>query len=242
MIAFAFLMAVALPDAKSFDEVLKQHVTADGKVRYAKLHSGIAPLTKYVESLGVVSPDSQPALFPTKEAKLAYWINAYNALVLHAFASDYPKDKNRLSGKLGQFQFFFRRKFKVGGTMRSLDDIESKSIRPLDNRIHFVIVCASTSCPWLGNEAFTEENVERLLESGARLFLNQERNVKVDVTKRTITVSKIFDWFQKDFVPSSKQLSAFIGKYRDKDGAALAAGTWKVLFFEYDWSINEKPD
>lgn len=242
MIAFAFLMAVALPDTKAFDEVLKQHVTADGKVKYAKLHSGIAPLTKYVESLGAASPDSQPTLFPTKEAKLAYWINAYNALVLHAFASEYPKDKNRLTGKLGQFQFFFRRKFKIGGIMRSLDDIESKSIRPLDNRIHFAIVCASTSCPWLSNEAFTEANVDKLLDSRARLFLNQESNVKVDVAKRTITVSKIFDWFQKDFVASSKQLPAFIAKYRDKDGATLSAGTWKVLFFEYDWSLNEKPD
>ena len=242
MIAFAFLMAVALPDTKAFDEVLKQHVTADGKVRYSKLHLGIAPLAKYVESLGAISPDSQPASFPTKEAKLAYWINAYNALVLHAFAIDYPKNKNRLSGKLGQFQFFFRRKFNVGGMMRSLDDIESKSIRPLDNRIHFAIVCASTSCPWLSNEAFTEANVDKLLDSRARLFLNQESNVKVDAAKQTITVSKIFDWFQKDFVPSSKQLPAFIGKYRDKDGAALAAGTWKVLFFDYDWSLNEKPD
>ncbi len=242
MIAFAFLIAVSLPDTKVYDDVLKKHVTADGKVRYAKLHSEIAPLGKFVESLGAVSPDSQPALFPTKEAKLAYWINAYNALVLHAFASDYPKNKNRLSGKLGQFQFFFRRKFKVGGTMRSLDDIESKSIRPLDNRIHFAIVCASTSCPWLSNEAFTEGNVDKLLDSRARLFLNQDNNVKVDTAKRTITFSKIFDWFQKDFVPSSKQLPAFIAKYRAKDGVTLAAGTWKVLFFEYDWSLNEKPD
>lgn len=239
---FPLALAATLPDYQAFDQVLKKYVNNEGKVRYAALHNDISSLTKFVDSLAVVSPTSQPALFPTKEAKLAYWINAYNALVLHAFASEYPKEKARLKSKVGQYQFFFRRKFKVGGAMRSLDDIESKSIRPLDNRIHFSIVCASESCPWLSNEAFTEVNVNAKLDGRARLFLNQERNVKVDFSKRTLQLSKIFDWFQKDFTSSPTEVPKFIAKYRDKDGGELAKGKWKVLFLDYDWSLNENPN
>lgn len=235
-------LAAALPDYQAFDQVLNKYVNNEGKVRYAALHNDIVPLAKFVDSLAVVSPISEPARFPTKEAKLAYWINTYNALVLHAFASEHPKDKARLISKVGQFQFFYRRKFKVGGAMRSLDDIESKSIRPLDNRIHFSIVCASESCPWLSNEAFTEVNVNAKLDTQARLFLNQERNVKVDLSKRTLQLSKIFDWFQKDFSSTPGRIPEFIAKYRAKDGGELAKGNWKVLFFDYDWSLNENPN
>ena len=239
---FPLALAAALPDYQTFDQVLRKYVNTEGKVRYAALHNDIGPLSQFVDSLSTISPLSQPALFPTKEAKLAYWINTYNALVLHAFASEYPKDKARLGSKVGQFQFFYRRKFKVGGIARSLDDIESKSIRPLDNRIHFSIVCASESCPWLSNEAFTEANVNAKLDARARLFMNQQRNVKVDLAKRTLQLSKIFDWFQKDFSATPADVPKFIGKYREKDGGELAKGNWKVLFFDYDWSLNENPN
>lgn len=235
-------LAAVMPDYQTFDQVLKKYVNNEGKVRYASLHNDIAPLTQFVDSLSAISPQSHPAMFPTKEAKLAYWINAYNALVLHSFASEYPKDKARLKSKIGQFQFFYRRKFKVGGMIRTLDDIESKSIRPLDNRIHFSIVCASESCPWLSNDAFTESNVNAKLDARARLFLNQERNVKVDLSKRTLQLSKIFDWFQKDFSSNPADIPKFIAKYREKDGGELAKGNWKVLFFDYDWSLNENPN
>jgi hypothetical protein len=242
MIAFILVLAASVPDYQSYGQILQKYVNTSGKVQYSALHNDIAPLSKFVDSLAAVSPVSHPALFPTKEAKLAYWVNTYNALVVHAFASEYPKDKARLKSKVGQYQFFYRRKFKVGGVLRSLDDIEAKSIRPLDNRIHFSIVCASESCPWLSNEAFTEQNVMAKLEDRAKLFLNQDRNVKVDSAKRTIHLSKIFDWFQKDFAPNQVELLKYIAKYRQKDGGELASGSWKVLFFDYDWSLNENPN
>ena len=242
MIPFLFLLASAIPaapDTASYQATLKRFVTDDGKVRYADLRNNLSGLSEFVAGIAQVSPDSHPALFPGKDAKLAYWVNTYNALVLHAFASEYPLNKTRLRNKVGQFTFFYRRKFKVGGVERSLDDIESKSIRTIDNRIHFSIVCASASCPWLSNEVFVPEKLNQQLDARARLFLNQERNVRLDPTRNIIYLSKIFDWFKKDFGNSDSAVLQYIANYRNKDGDRLRKSGLKIQYMDYDWSLNE---
>src|SRR5215813_7127238 len=135
----------AAPDTAAFDAVLKRHVTESGTVRYGALRADLAPLSRFVEQIGAVSPDSHPALFPTRAHRLAYWINAYNALVIWAMALDYPEKKDRLGSQAGQDQFFHRTTFRIGGRNRTLDDIETNAMRNQfrEPRIHFVIVCAS---------------------------------------------------------------------------------------------------
>ncbi|MEX2264009.1 MAG: DUF547 domain-containing protein [Bryobacteraceae bacterium] len=229
------------PDTRAFDAVLKEYALEDGTVRYAELRDNIAPLSAFVERIAAVSPHSHPKLFPTREHALAYWLNTYNALVLWSFAKDYPKGKDRLRGLVGRGLFFFRTKFPVGGVRRSLDDIEHKTIRDefKDPRIHFAIVCASSSCPKLPRDVFTAENVNGNLDRAAREFLNDGRNVKVTGNKREISVSKIFDWFQDDFGPDKQAVVRYIAKYRPQDAAALREGIWKVRYFSYDWGLND---
>src|SRR5215467_14571202 len=85
------------PDVASFDRVLKSYVLDNGTVKYAELKANIAALTTFVNQIGAVSPDSHPSLFATREQKLAYWLNTYNALVLWVMAKEYPEKKDRLS-------------------------------------------------------------------------------------------------------------------------------------------------
>lgn len=105
----------ALPDVTAYDAILQAYVRDDGKVRYGALRRNLAPLDGFVRQMSATSPHSRPELFPSKAAKLAYWINAYNALVLWAFAQDYPEKKDRLGGLLSRGLFFYQRKFTVGG-------------------------------------------------------------------------------------------------------------------------------
>jgi hypothetical protein len=228
------------PGTAAFDAVLKRYVLEDGTVRYAALKADIEPLDRFVQQIGAASPDSQAALFPSREHRLAYWLNTYNALVIWAMAKEYPQKKDRLSSVFGQGQFFYLKKFKVGGVSRSLDDIETNAIRKRfkDPRIHFAIVCASKGCPWLAREAFTAARLESQLEGGARLFLNQERNVRVDTAKREVGLSKIFEWYKDDFGSSREAVLGFIARYRP-DGAQLRQGGWKLRYFDYDWGIND---
>jgi len=238
-VAYAAGAPVA-PDPAAFDAVLKRYVLEDGTVKYGALKANLEPLNLFVRQIGEVSPDSHAALFPSRAHKLAYWLNTYNALVIWAMATEYPQKKDRLSSLFGQGQFFYLKKFKVGGVKRSLDDIETNAIRKQfhEPMIHFSIVCASKGCPWLSREAFTAAGLESQLEGRARLFLNQERNVRVDNVKREVTLSKIFDWYKQDFGSSVEAVLGFIGKYRT-DGAQLRYGPWKLRYFDYDWGIND---
>jgi hypothetical protein len=155
-------------------------------------------------------------------------------------AKDYPEKKGRLGSQSGQDQFFQKTLFKTGGRDRTLDDIETNGIRKQfrEPRIHFAIVCASKSCPWLAREAFTAERLEEQLDRRTRLFVNQTSNVRVDSGRREVRLSQLFDWYKEDFGSSQQPVLSFIAKYRP-DGARLRQGTWKIGYFEYDWGIND---
>jgi hypothetical protein len=223
------------PDVPAFDRILKRYVLADGTVKYAALKAGLDPLTGFVQQIQAVSPESHPALFPSRAYKLAYWINTYNALVLWAMAKEYPEKKDRLNSLLGRYQFFIRMKFKAGGRDFSLNDIETNEIRKQfqEPRIHFAIVCASRSCPWLSRDAFTGEHLEEQLEARTRLFFNQTRNVRFNSAQRELSLSQIFEWYKQDFGDSTEKVLAFIGKYRSVEGK------WNLRYIEYDWRIND---
>jgi len=248
-LVFAFPLHAAnqplVPDVAAFDRILKMYVLDDGTVRYAALKADLGPLSLFVDQIGAVSPDSHPRLFADRSSKLAYWLNAYNALVLWAMAREYPEKKDQLKTLIGRYQFFMSRKFKAGGRDLSLNDIETNAIRKQfqEPRIHFAVVCASMGCPWLSREAFEGDRLEEQLASRTRLFVNQTRNVRLNRARREVELSSIFQWYAQDFGASTEELLGFIGKYRNGDGGVLQEGKWKVRYVKYDWGINvAKPD
>ena len=218
-------LAVVLADPAQFEAVLQKYVLEDGKVHYGALKADLVPLTAYVEAIGATNPDS----LPSSQAKLAFWLNSYNALVLHSMAAEYPDSKGRLGGLLGRASYFYRRKFRAGGQMRSLADIENNSIRKFgEPRIHFAIVCASVGCPLLARRAFTAENLESLLEARTLLYFSQSRSFQLD-QPGIVRLTAIFDWFRGDFPPG------FVERYRPD-----AAGR-KRKYLDWDWSLNDSP-
>ncbi|MCP5117053.1 MAG: DUF547 domain-containing protein [bacterium] len=235
--------APAAPDVAPYDRVLQKYVLDDGRVRYGALAADLAPLEAFVRQMGEVSPHSHPGLFATREAKLAYWINAYNAFVLWAFARDYPEKRERLTGRLGRLSFFYRKKFLVGGQKRSLAHIENKIIRAEfdEPRIHFAVVCASAGCPWLARRAYTAKNLEEMLEAETKRFLQQPRNVKVDPEKTLVPLSQLLDWYEEDFGADTQAVLRFISRYRPDLAGQLRAGNWRVDYVDYDWRPNDAP-
>jgi len=223
MLSVVTAIAFVLADPAELDRVLAKFVLADGRVRYGALRADLGPLTRYVEALA-----EAPGPFPSRQAELAYWINAYNAFVLHSMAAEYPDSKGRLTGLFGRANYFYRRKFKIAGQSRSLADIENNTIRKFgEPRIHFAIVCASVGCPWLAPQAYTGENLEALLEKRTRLFFSQERNFRLE--PGAVRLSAIFDWFKGDFP------AGFVERYRPD-----AAGR-KRKFVDWDWALNDAP-
>lgn len=229
------LPAALWADEDGLQYTLTKYVTSDGKVRYGALKADLGPLDRYVEKLKSLDADK----LPNREAKLAHWINTYNALILWSFAKDYPQEKDRLKNPLRRTAYFYRRKFIVGGKERTLADIEDNSLRFAfkEPRIHFAIVCASTSCPWLSTQVYSAADVMTRLEQDATRFLTQERNVKIDSKRKIVTVTPIFKWFRADFGGSEAAVLSFLGRYIRT--ARLNEPGWKLNYFSYDWSIND---
>jgi hypothetical protein len=127
--------------------VLRTQVDGEGRVDYPQLKIARAALDAYVDSLAQCSPRRHPGRFPTPAHALAYWVNAYNALVLRGAIDGYPVSR---VDELGGLDWFFRkRQLVAGGDSLTLDQLENQIIRPeyRDPRIHFALNCGAVSCP-----------------------------------------------------------------------------------------------
>jgi hypothetical protein len=252
-----FLAAVAGParaqefDHSSWDRVLKKFVTETSRVDYAALKEDSADLDRYVAQLAERSPVSHPPEFPRRNSQLAYWINAYNALVMKGVIDNWPIKSVRDIGNL-PYSFFWRKKFVVGGKKYTLNAIEGDFLRKklVEPRIHFVLVCASNSCPRLQREAFTPENTERLLEEATRFFINEPRNLKIDAERNRVTVARIFSFYREDFEKYVRAKNISYTGHTVLDYIRLYANEAnrraldvlekpRVSDFDYDWGIND---
>jgi Protein of unknown function, DUF547 len=242
--------------AQSFDEaawarVLARHVTPDGRVDYAGLKARGADLRRVVGSIAARSPASDPAAFPTRNARMAYWINAYNALVMSGVAENWPVKSVRDIGLL-PFSFFWRKKFKVGGRSMTLNDIEHGTLRKQfgDPRIHFALNCASIGCPLLRREPYRAATLDEQLDDAARKFLaDPARGMRIDAARNTVWLSHIFKWYGGDFEAierahgwngAGSPLLRFARRYANaaERGQMDGLKNPSVKFLEYDWSIN----
>lgn len=125
-----------------------------------------------------------------------------------------------------------------------MNEIEHEIIRPKfkEPRIHFALVCAAMGCPPLLNEAFTGEKLDRQLDYLAKEFLNNPQKNEFDVEKRVTRISKIFDWYEKDFGDNKQDVLRFVADYLPQSLAQEIRANpdaWKVEYKDYDWSLNE---
>ncbi|MDF1660461.1 MAG: DUF547 domain-containing protein [Planctomycetota bacterium] len=245
-----------IEEAKTFSHELWNQVLTKyckgGFVDYEALKTDRKALDNYLELLSKYNPKKTPDYFKTREEKLAYWMNAYNALVFQNVTNRYAADFNVLAV---QKNFFYQDTFNLGGDRYNLYDIENKIVREeyKDPRIHFALNCASFSCPRLPEYAFTAKDLEKQLEAETKKFLNELRNCEIDAKKGVVTVSKLFEWYQKDFLdwpdfPAVKTASsteakivAYINHYRAaKDKIPARSDGWTVEFREYNWKLNKQ--
>lgn len=221
-LSFLATSVTAQPSHEAFDILLKKNVSAEGKVNYKGFKSEKTTLDSYIKTLS----DNAPQDNWSKNDKLAYWINAYNALTIKLIVQNYPLSKitDLDGGKTWDVK-----RYTLGGKKLSLNDIENQILRPMgDARIHFAINCAAKSCPPLLNKAFSANNVIELLESRTKQFINSSANV---LKPTDIKVSKIFDWYGKDF----GNIAAFVAKY----AKTKVKSTANISFMDYDWRLNE---
>jgi len=214
------------------DAILRARVDDRGRVDYKALKADRKDLERYVFALGEHSPRSSPDYFPTDADKLAYWINAYNALVLYA-VTERPAMKSVIDDKT---DFFYFTEYKLGNDKLSLYKLENEVVRKDFNepRIHMALNCASGGCPELPAEAFFPDRLEAQLTREVTEFCAHPE--KVRMKGDAAEVSEIFSFYPDDFVAAGGPV-AFCRKWGND---ALAEGATHT-FIPYDWSLNAQP-
>ncbi len=226
----------------TWDTWLKAHTTVQGAVTtvdYKKAKANPATLNDYVKSIEALPKAEFDAA--NENDRLAFLINAYNALTVKLIVDNYPVKSIKDLG--GVFSSPWKKKFfKLFGEERHLDNIEHDMIRKDWNepRIHFACVCASKGCPQLRGEAFVGAKIDAQLEAQARTFLKDRNRNRFDAATSKLTLSKIFDWYGKDFVKKSGSVQSFVApRMASTPDEEKAIQKGEVSYFDYDWTLNE---
>jgi hypothetical protein len=243
----------------TFENLLKKYVDSDGLVDYEQWHRSSSDrneLDRYLAAVSSFSPDASPERFAKRSDALAYWLYAYNAYVIRSILQHWPLEsvtdvKAPLEAVKG-LGFFYRQRFMFGGEAYSLYTVENDIVRRQykDPRIHFVLNCASASCPVLKPELPTGEELELLLIDATRDFVNDPKNVRIDSNNRQVIVSTIFKWYEKDFindlrrrgVPSDRGVVDYIAGVASESLRQDLAATesFETVYADYDWAINNQ--
>ena len=260
LLAFA-LAAAALPafafdhTYAAWDALLKKHVRYlpggnASRVDYAGMARESGKLTAVLDEFQKVPRAEFDGW--TKPQREAFLINAYNAFTIRKILTRYPaihsiRDFGSFFGNPWKDKFF-----TLFGEPAYLDMIEHEMLRKEgaydEPRVHVAVVCASVGCPMLRNEAFLPEKLDEQLEDAFRRFLSDRSRNRYDTESRRLEVSKIFDWYGKDFERGWHGYSSLKGtfaKYADlladrpEDRAAIRDGHEDIAFLDYDWSLND---
>lgn len=199
-----------------------------GLVDYEKLKANPDKVNDLVSQIASYNPGDS-----SQDHQTAFYINAYNILVIKQIADNYPvKSPMDIKG------FFKVKTFDVAGEMLTLDAIEfTKLIGPTqDPRIHFALGCGARSCPFLYDNAFYPDKLQEQLEFRAELIIDRPNYVFVDDKKQTVVLNKIFDWYSDQFDSAEGSLINYVNKYR----FYKVPEQYAVQFQEYDWSLNDR--
>ena len=127
---------------------------------------------------------------------------------------------------------------------KAADDVREKIgiIRPTfrDPRTHFALVCASTSCPKLRQEAYVGSRLDDQLDDQARRFLSDPSRNRIDPATGTLELSAIFNWFKEDFTRDGRTLADFLAPYLTPQQVQLLHST-PPKYLDYDWTMNAQP-
>jgi hypothetical protein len=245
----------------SYDRILKAYVDDRGMVYYRGLKAQPKDLDAFVAAAGRLDPHGF-AKWPESE-KIAFWINAYNALTLQVIIRNYPirssffrsliYPKNSIRQIPGVWD---KIRFQVVGRRMTLNDIEHGILRKKfdEPRIHFALVCASIGCPKLRSDAYQGARLSRQLDDQTRQFLRNAEKFRIDRHDGRVYLSPIFKWFGGDFVKTyatekgfgghdgtDRAVLNFISRYlADVDRAYLVSGEYDTEYLDYDWSLNEQ--
>ncbi|XP_029695463.1 uncharacterized protein isoform X2 [Takifugu rubripes] len=241
-------------------KLYSEHLSADGKSVDYKGMSANPAFQRYAEL--AIQLQRVELLSLSREEKLAFFINIYNALVIHGYL--------RLGAPTNMWQryrFFNYVSYLIGGEVFTLQDIENGVLRgnskgmaqlrrpfsKTDPRlqvalsdaeplIHFALNCGAKGCPPI--KTYTPQDIDSQLRTAAEAFLENDDACVVDSGKKEVRLSQIFKWYKADFGGTDEKLLKWIVEHMGDSPkktslqGVISDGKTKVSFLPYDWSSN----
>jgi hypothetical protein len=251
LLIFPFSASAADFNYKHYAQILDNYVHEGKTVKGIKLdvvdYEGIFkesqnPSSDYSIFLKQLS-QFNPVSLKTREEKIAFWINAYNIGAMKMIIDHYPVDSIR-SRKISFLKNPWKIKIvTINGKLYSLGQIEHEIIlgKYRAKMAHFAIVCASLSCPDISKDVYRGNTLKSQLEKQARIFINNKtKGLAIDRAKKTVYVSKIFKWDEKNFPKGADDIVPFITPFVDnaKDRQYLQRKNYQLQSYDYDWDVN----
>lgn len=225
-----------------FDKLLQANVR-DGQVNYAGL-DGSPEFAAYLQTLRT----TDPATLTEPAAKMAFYLNAYNALVVDSIVTGRQQGRYRGVGELASTEglslkrFFKETQHRLAGRDMTLDQIETLIRETFhDPRVHAAVNCASRSCPPLQSHAWPVNGgaLDRRLDEAVRQFISNPLRNTIDPAGRRLALSQIFKWYAADFGAGESALRAYLARYLEGSPKQLVQdATVPISYLKYDWGLN----
>ena len=242
---------------RPLDELLDLYVR-DGFVYYNALKSDRGKLDQYIR--GLDSPAAAAQANGTREEKIAFWVNAYNALVLQTIVNHFPirgRAKEYPATSIRQIPGAFERQtFRVAGRSVTLDQIEKEILAPLgEPRAFLALGRGAVGGGRLRSEAFDPKRLDAQLEQVAAESLARREIIHLDLMNNQIAVTPVFSWRQAEFVAAFENKAPDVFKQRSPIERAviglirpylkpsevidLEKNAFRITFHEFDWRLND---
>jgi Protein of unknown function, DUF547 len=239
---------------KAFDQILDSNVR-DGFVYYRALKTERGKLDGYLNMVGSASIDKL-----SREERLAFWLNAYNALVLRTVIDHYPiqgRSSDYPPRSIRQIPGAFERlTHRVAGRTLTLDQIEQTILPEFqDPRVYLALGRGAVGGGRLRSEAFSPEELDKQLTEVAAECISRSECVQIDRDAGKVNATAIFSWREKEFVaayadkapatfsnrsPIERAVIAFVGpKLLTIEKEFLDKNTFQLAYKPFDWHLND---
>lgn len=244
------------PLHRPLDQILDVNVR-DGLVYYRALRSDRGRLDRYVASLNV--PAATYGGW-SRERKMAFWVNAYNAFVLQTVIDRYPiqgSSKDYPAKSIRQIPGAFERiPHRAAGRSVTLDDIE-KQVLPefTEPRLYLALGRGAVGSGRLRSEAYAGARIEQQLDAIQQEFVADQGMIRIDRGAGQISVTPIVSWHDAEFAAAYDQgptgpyaqrsaieraIVAFIApRLLPLEKEFLQKNAFKVTYHPFDWRLND---
>ncbi len=247
---------------KEYGEILETCVREDGRVDYGVLRRRRLDLKPLLMKLGDLDPNAYQRW--SRDERLAFWINVYNAKMLEIIARNYPiqsswwlrltwppDDIRHIRGIWTDF------KLLVMDEEFTLSEVERRLFQKTfeDPRVYLALTYASRSSPYLRRQPYQGPRLDRQLDEQVRQFLTSPQGLGIDRRSMVVRLSALFKptWRGAEFVnrygtdkkfktcdAETRAVLNFVSSYLPREDAYfLEVENYAIEYMNFDWRLND---